>query len=74
MLRAGEGILHSRTFKKIVLAECPNQHAVNVRSQSKQNARSYSPSRLLNCACAYSRLSFAMKLALILAGHTASHS
>ena len=39
-----------------------------------EHARSYSPSRLQNCARAYSRLSFAMKLALILAGHTASHS
>ena len=34
----------------------------------------YSPSRWQNCAHAYSRLSFAIKLALILAGHTASHS
>src|SRR5215211_6110363 len=39
-----------------------------------ENARDYSPSRWRNCALAYSRLSFAMKLALILAGHTASHS
>src|SRR4030095_11368459 len=36
--------------------------------------RSYWPSFSRNCARAYSRLSFAMKLALILAGHTASHS
>ena len=41
---------------------------------SPQFRASYSPSRWRNCARAYSRLSFAMKLALILAGHTASHS
>ena len=39
-----------------------------------ERARSYSPSRWRNCARAYSRLSFAIKLALIFAGHTASHS
>src|SRR5437763_4992810 len=39
-----------------------------------EHSRSYSPSRWRNCADAYSRLSFAMKLALIMAGHTASHS
>src|SRR5262245_54027010 len=42
--------------------------------RANKDARSYSPSRRRNCALAYSRLSFAMKLALILAGHTASHS
>src|SRR5215471_525446 len=31
MLRAGECILHSRTFEKIVSAECRNQHAASVR-------------------------------------------
>ncbi len=39
-----------------------------------ERERSYSPSRRRNCARPYSRLNFAMKLALILAGHTASHS
>ena len=31
MLRAGECIPHSRTFEKIVSAECRNQHAASVR-------------------------------------------
>ncbi len=38
------------------------------------SGKSYSPKRRRNCARPYSRLSFEMKLALISAGHTASHS
>ena len=40
----------------------------------REHARAYSPRRRRNCARPYSRLSFEMKLALISAGHTASHS
>jgi hypothetical protein len=39
MLRAGKCILHSRTFEKIVSAECRNQHALSVRSPEYANTR-----------------------------------
>ena len=46
-----------------------------VRSpELREYARDYSPALLRQLARAYSRLSFAMKLALIDAGQTASHS
>ncbi len=74
-MRAGECILHSRTFEMIVSAETPKQsRETGALPRSCKHSRSYSPSRLQNCARAYSRFSFAIKLALILAGHTASHS
>jgi hypothetical protein len=38
-MRAGECILHSRTFEKIVSAECRNQHAASVRSSEYANTR-----------------------------------
>jgi hypothetical protein len=41
---------------------------------SRTRAGDYSPKRWRNCARTYSRFSFAIKLALISAGHTASHS
>ena len=60
---------------KPVSARRRNQHARTCAlPKLHEHARSYSPSRWRNCARAYSRLSFAMKLALIFAGHTASHS
>src|SRR5213592_3639175 len=40
----------------------------------REHMRDYSPKRWRNCARAYSRFNFAIKLALISAGHTASHS
>jgi len=46
-----------------------------VRSpELREYARDYSPALLRQLARAYSRLSLAIKLALISAGHTASHS
>src|SRR5206468_13046843 len=43
-------------------------------AQLRECTRGYSPKRRRNCARAYSRFSFEIKLALISAGHTASHS
>ena len=44
------------------------------RGSSDRGERSYSPIRSRRLAMAYSRFIFAMKLALISAGQTASHS
>ena len=73
MLHAGECILHSRTFENIVCVTPKPARETRALARAT-NTRNYSPSRWRNCARAYSRLSFAIKLALILAGHTASHS
>jgi len=74
MLRAGECILHSRTLKRLFRQNAETSTLQTCAPQNARHARNYSPSRWQNCARAYSRLSFAIKLALILAGHTASHS
>jgi hypothetical protein len=74
MLRAGECILHSRTLKRPFRQNAETSTLQACAPQIARHARNYSPMRCLNCAHAYSRLSFAMKLALILAGQTASHS
>src|SRR5262249_46165211 len=75
LLRAGECILHSRTLKRFFRQNAETSTLQACAPQSKQtHAPDYSPRRCPNWARAYSRFNFEMKLALISAGHTASHS
>ena len=62
---------YKRTKGKFALASTRDACAPQ---NSQTRAGDYSPKRWRNCARAYSRFSFAIKLALISAGHTASHS
>jgi hypothetical protein len=66
----------SELKQKFAIAGRARQHAVRVRYPDYANTRgaNYSPMDRRNLARAYSRFSFAMKLALISAGQTASHS
>jgi hypothetical protein len=66
----------SNSNRKSVLARRDRQHARRVRYPEScvRRACCYSPTLRCKMARAYSRLSLAMKLALISAGHTASHS
>lgn len=67
---AGDRGSRSRTLK-IVLASRQNQQASDLFSSER---KIYSPALRFTFARENSRLSFAMKLALISAGQTASHS
>jgi DNA polymerase III alpha subunit len=64
-----------RSKRKFAIARTRSPtRETRVLPRVREHARNYSPRRWRNCAPAYSRFSFAIKLALISAGQTASHS
>jgi len=75
-LGANCAVLASLVQEKFATRESirSRQHATSVHSPDVSTSGCYSPTLRRKRARAYSRFSFAMKLALISAGQTASHS